>query len=249
MNGRRTHDTEERREAQGCGQVERVGVAEYYPSFREDWATSEREECSFVEEDYGELGEDPTQQSNQVLLIYILHVLLRSVMEITFLIGQYFLFGFEVPHLFRCETYPCPTRTDCFVSRATEKTIFLNFMFSISLGCFVLNVAELHYLGWVYIFRVLCSACSTCCCHERDELHLYAGHNPLTLQMKHSLRGQLVLQAPALVPDKSMLSHAPAISFQTDSTVECTSKRSPERRDKMKLNNMARTGRTKKSWL
>uniref|UniRef100_A0A668AIJ6 Gap junction protein n=1 Tax=Myripristis murdjan TaxID=586833 RepID=A0A668AIJ6_9TELE len=64
----------------------------------------------------------------QVLLIYILHVLLRSVMEITFLVGQYYLFGFEVPHLYRCETYPCPTRTDCFVSRATEKTIFLNFI-------------------------------------------------------------------------------------------------------------------------
>uniref|UniRef100_A0A4W6CM89 Gap junction protein n=1 Tax=Lates calcarifer TaxID=8187 RepID=A0A4W6CM89_LATCA len=94
--------------------------------------------------DYGEVGEDPTQQSNQVLLIYILHVLLRSVMEITFLVGQYFLFGFEVPHLYRCETYPCPTRTDCFVSRATEKTIFLNFMFSISLGCFALNIPYLN---------------------------------------------------------------------------------------------------------
>ncbi|KAJ0063983.1 hypothetical protein NL108_015135 [Boleophthalmus pectinirostris] len=250
MNGRRTHEAAEER-TQSCGQVERVGVPSCYSGFNEDWDTREKEEQSFVEEDYGELGEDPTQQSNQVLLIYILHVLLRSVMEITFLIGQYFLFGFEVPHLFRCETYPCPTRTDCFVSRATEKTIFLNFMFSISLGCFVLNVAELHYLGWVYIFRVLCSACSTCCCQEKDEVHIYAHHNPLTLQLKHSLRGQLVLQTPALVPDKSMLTHTPAISFQTDSTVECTSKRSPERRDrvKVKLANVARAGRTKKSWL
>uniref|UniRef100_A0A673AT79 Gap junction protein n=1 Tax=Sphaeramia orbicularis TaxID=375764 RepID=A0A673AT79_9TELE len=116
--------------------------------------------------DYGELGEDPTHQSNQVLLIYILHVLLRSVMEITFLVGQYFLFGFEVPHLYRCDTYPCPTRTDCFVSRATEKTIFLNFMFSISLGCFVLNIAECFFsnrgLGYKTIMTrqdvVLCTS-------------------------------------------------------------------------------------------
>uniref|UniRef100_A0A3Q3GM83 Gap junction protein n=1 Tax=Labrus bergylta TaxID=56723 RepID=A0A3Q3GM83_9LABR len=138
----------------------RVGVPTYCPHYREDWDPRDREGEGqrYLEEDYGEVGEDPTRQSNQILLIYILHVLLRSVMEITFLIGQYFLFGFEVPHLYRCETYPCPTRTDCFVSRATEKTIFLNFMFSISLGCFVLNMAELHYLGWVYIFRILCSA-------------------------------------------------------------------------------------------
>uniref|UniRef100_A0A8D0A503 Gap junction protein n=1 Tax=Sander lucioperca TaxID=283035 RepID=A0A8D0A503_SANLU len=112
------------------------------------------EEKSQLEEDIKEVGKDPTQLSSQVLLIYIIHVLLRSIMEIIFLIGQYYLFGFEVPHLFHCETYPCPNRTDCFVSRATEKTIFLNFMFSVSLGCFILNIVELHYLGWIYIFRV-----------------------------------------------------------------------------------------------
>ncbi|KAK5869091.1 hypothetical protein PBY51_010051 [Eleginops maclovinus] len=234
----------------------RVNMPSYCPHYREEWDVRDREgvEQSSVEEHYSEVGEDPTQQSNQVLLIYILHVLLRSVMEITFLVGQYFLFGFDVPQLYRCDTYPCPTLTDCFVSRATEKTIFLNFMFSISLGCFVLNIAELHYLGWVYIFRVLCSACSTCCSQEMDTVRLYSSHNPLLLQLRHSLRGQLVLQTPAaLAPEKNggLLAHAPAISFETDSTVECTSKRSPESRDKVKvkLANMARLGRTKKSWL
>ncbi|XP_071378301.1 gap junction delta-2 protein [Centroberyx affinis] len=233
-----------------------VGMPTHCPQYSEEWNAKETEgvEQSLLEEDYGEVGEDPTQLSSQVLLIYILHVLLRSVMEITFLVGQYYLFGFEVPHLYRCETYPCPTRTDCFVSRATEKTIFLNFMFSISLGCFVLNIAELHYLGWIYIFRVLCSACSTCCSRERDTVGLYSNHNPLLLQLKHSLRGRLVLQTPApMAQEKAggLLTHAPAISFETDSTVECTSKRSPEDRDKVKvkLANMAKLGRTKKSWL
>ncbi|CAJ1065895.1 gap junction delta-2 protein-like [Xyrichtys novacula] len=234
----------------------RVGIPTYCPRPREDWNPREKEgeDGSDLEQDYGEVGEDPTHQSNQILLIYILHVLLRSVMEITFLIGQYFLFGFEVPHLFRCETYPCPTRTDCFVSRATEKTIFLNFMFSISLGCFVLNIVELHYLGWVYIFRILCSACSTCCVQERDTIRLYPQRNPLLLQLRHSLRSQLVLQTPAaIVPGKSggLLAHGPAISFETNSTVECTSKKSSENRDKVKvkLANMACPGQPKKSWL
>ncbi|KAM6970180.1 gap junction delta-2 protein [Aplochiton taeniatus] len=228
-----------------------VGMPTYCPRYKEEWEEKGGGgDQGLLEEDYGTVGEDPTKSSSQVLLIYILHILLRSVMEITFLVGQYYLFGFEVPHLYRCETYPCPTRTDCFVSRATEKTIFLIFMFSISLGCFLLNIAELHYLGWVYIFRVLCSACSTCCMPRRDTVGLCANHNPLLLQLKHSLRGRLVLQNPgSMTQEKAggLLNHAPAISFETDSTVECTSKE----RDKVnvKLANMANQGQTRKSWL
>ncbi|KAM9852975.1 gap junction delta-2 protein [Aulostomus maculatus] len=261
LDGQRAQVLAQRPPRQSCGPIGkddlealRVGLPTYCPHYQEEWGTREGAEQGFLEEGYGELAEDPTQQSNQVLLIYILHVVLRSVMEITFLVGQYFLFGFEVPHLYRCETYPCPTRTDCFVSRATEKTIFLNFMFSISLGCFVLNIAELHYLGWVYIFRILCLACSTCCSQEKDPVKVYSKQNPLLLQLRHSLRGQLVLQTPTdMAQEKTggLLTHAPAISFETDSTVECTSKRSPENIDKVKvkLANMARLGRTKKSWL
>ncbi|KAJ8275909.1 hypothetical protein COCON_G00076610 [Conger conger] len=231
----------------------------FSPLHEEEWGPQEGEcvEQSLLEEELGEVGKDPTQLSSQVLLIYIVHVVLRSIMEIAFLVGQYYLFGFEVPHLFRCETYPCPNRTDCFVSRATEKTIFLNFMFSISLGCFILNIVELHYLGWVYIFRILCSACSTCCEPDRDPAEragLYNIHNPLLLQLKHSLRGRVVLQTPPpLSQEKAsgLPTHAPAISFETDSTVECTSKRSPDEKErtKAKLANMAKLGRGKKSWL
>ncbi|KAG7278512.1 hypothetical protein CRUP_004121 [Coryphaenoides rupestris] len=232
--------------ALGSSRVEETRVENIYgPKYMEEWGTK-----SLLDEDYGDVGEDPTQLSNQVLLIYILHVLLRSVMEVTFLVGQFYLFGFEVPHLYRCETYPCPTRTDCFVSRATEKTFFLNFMFSISLGCFVLNIVELHYLGWIYIFRVLCSAC---CTHEAEAAGLYSNQRLLPLQLKHSLRGRLVLHTPAAASHgeaAGLLTHGPAISFVTDSTVECTSKRTCERdKVKLKLANMATFGRTKKSWL
>lgn len=225
----------------------------------EEWSSHEDEceERSQLDEEMRELGKDPTQLSSQVLLIYIIHVLLRSIMEIIFLIGQYYLFGFEVPHLFRCETYPCPTKTDCFVSRATEKTIFLNFMFSVSLGCFILNIVELHYLGWIYIFRVLFSACCTCCKSDQDpvrQVELYSDSNPLLLELKHSLRGRVVLQATsAMSRDKSSTvpGQAPAISFETDSTLECTSKRNPDEKERTKtrLHNIAKMGKSKKSWL
>ncbi|XP_034745570.1 gap junction delta-2 protein [Etheostoma cragini] len=225
----------------------------------EGWSpqTGECEEKSQQEDDVKEVGKDPTQLSSQVLLIYIIHVLLRSIMEIIFLIGQYYLFGFEVPHLFRCETYPCPNRTDCFVSRATEKTIFLNFMFSVSLGCFILNIVELHYLGWIYIFRVLFSACCTCCVSDRkpgQQVDLYSDNNPLLLEIKQSLCGRVVLQTTSSVSrDKSsgVPNKGPAISFETDSTLECTSKRNldEKERSKNRLLNIAKIGRGKKSWL
>ncbi|XP_018546653.1 gap junction delta-2 protein-like [Lates calcarifer] len=224
----------------------------------EDWSSqdSECEERSQLDEEMREVGKDPTQLSSQILLIYIIHVLLRSIMEIIFLIGQYSLFGFEVPHLFRCETYPCPNRTDCFVSRATEKTIFLNFMFSVSLGCFILNIVELHYLGWIYIFRVLFSACCTCCDSNRDpvQVELYSDNNPLLLELKHSLRGRVVLQTSSTVScEKSsgVPNQASAISFETDSTLECMSKRNPDEKERTKarIHNMAKIGRIKKSWL
>nr|XP_046266924.1 gap junction delta-2 protein [Scatophagus argus] len=224
-----------------------------------EWSSQEDqcEEWSQLNEEMREVGKDPTQLSSQVLLIYIIHVLLRSIMEIIFLIGQYYLFGFEVPHLFRCETYPCPNRTDCFVSRATEKTIFLNFMFSVSLGCFILNIVELHYLGWIYIFRVLFSACCTCCKSDRDhvqQVELYSDNNPLLLELKHSLRGRVILQTTSTMSrDKSsgVPTQAPAISFETDSTLECTSKRNldEKERTKTRLHNMTKIGRGKKSWL
>ena len=39
------------------------------------------------------------------------------------------MFGFKVEYKFMCEGEPCPLRVECWVSRATEKTIFLWFMF------------------------------------------------------------------------------------------------------------------------
>lgn len=110
----------------------------------------------------GAAARNPGLRSQRVLAIYIAHVVLRAFMELAFLVGQYYLFGFDVPYLFHCHSYPCPTSTDCFVSRATEKMIFLNFMFGVGVGCFLLNLAELHYLGWVFTCRFLFAACTSC---------------------------------------------------------------------------------------
>ncbi|KAL2790333.1 gap junction delta-2 protein [Daubentonia madagascariensis] len=79
---------------------------------------------------------------------YIIQVVFRNALEIGFLVGQYFLYGFSVPGLYECNRYPCIKEVECYVSRPTEKTVFLVFMFAVSGICVVLNLAELNHLGW-----------------------------------------------------------------------------------------------------
>ncbi|KAG5273580.1 hypothetical protein AALO_G00152930 [Alosa alosa] len=79
---------------------------------------------------------------------YVIQVVFRNVLEIGFLAGQYFLYGFNVPAMFECDRYPCVKEVECYVSRPTEKTVFLVFMFAVSGICVVLNLAELNHLGW-----------------------------------------------------------------------------------------------------
>ncbi|KAF3849475.1 hypothetical protein F7725_019194 [Dissostichus mawsoni] len=64
------------------------------------------------------------------------------------LVGQYFLYGFNVPGVYECDRYPCIKDVECYVSRPTEKTVFLVFMFAVSGICVLLNLAELNHLGW-----------------------------------------------------------------------------------------------------
>ncbi|XP_057244709.1 gap junction delta-2 protein-like, partial [Malurus melanocephalus] len=78
----------------------------------------------------------------------VMQVVFRNALEIGFLGGQYFLYGFNVPAIFECDRYPCVKEVECYVSRPTEKTVFLVFMFAVSGVCVLLNLAELNHLGW-----------------------------------------------------------------------------------------------------
>ncbi|XP_053739087.1 gap junction protein gamma 2 [Synchiropus splendidus] len=82
-----------------------------------------------------------------LMRIYVLQLLSRAVFEIAFLAGQYLLYGFRVSPSFVCSRVPCPHRVDCFISRPTEKTIFLLIMYVVSCLCLVLNVCEMLHLG------------------------------------------------------------------------------------------------------
>uniref|UniRef100_A0A3B4Y083 Gap junction protein n=1 Tax=Seriola lalandi dorsalis TaxID=1841481 RepID=A0A3B4Y083_SERLL len=84
---------------------------------------------------------------NGLMRIYVLQLLARSSLEVAFLCGQYVLYGFAVPPTYTCSSQPCPHNVDCFVSRPTEKTIFLLIMYAVSLLCLVLNIWEMLHLG------------------------------------------------------------------------------------------------------
>lgn len=82
-----------------------------------------------------------------LMRIYVLQLLARCLLEVAFLCGQYALYGFAVPPTYVCSQLPCPHSVDCFVSRPTEKTIFLLIMYTVSLLCLLLNIWEMLHLG------------------------------------------------------------------------------------------------------
>lgn len=82
-----------------------------------------------------------------LLRTYIIHILSRSVVEVCFILGQYILYGVQLEPLYKCERLPCPNSVDCYISRPTEKTIFMVFMIAIAGVSLFLNILEISHLG------------------------------------------------------------------------------------------------------
>ncbi|XP_040906508.1 gap junction alpha-5 protein-like [Toxotes jaculatrix] len=88
-----------------------------------------------------------------LLQTYILSILIRSIMEVVFLCLQYFLYGIFLHPLYVCKAWPCPHPVNCYVSRPTEKNVFIVFMLAVSAVSLVLSVLELHHLAWRHCCR------------------------------------------------------------------------------------------------
>ncbi|KAI5090791.1 gap junction Cx32.2 protein [Silurus meridionalis] len=86
------------------------------------------------------------QYKGSLLRIYVSCILMTILFEAGFIVGQYYLYGFMMePKLF-CKELPCPHVIECFMSRPTEKTIFILFMLVVACVSLLLNVAEIVYL-------------------------------------------------------------------------------------------------------
>ncbi|KAM4872590.1 gap junction alpha-5 protein isoform 1-T2 [Thomomys bottae] len=83
-----------------------------------------------------------------LLHTYVCTIVLRTVMEVAFIAGQYLLYGVFLETLHVCRRSPCPHPVNCYVSRPTEKNVFIVFMLAVAALSLLLSLAELAHLGW-----------------------------------------------------------------------------------------------------
>ena len=77
---------------------------------------------------------------------YLTTIFFRILLEVAFIVGQYYLYGFIMDPRVVCSRAPCPFTVECYMSRPTEKTIFILFMLAVSCTALLLNVVEVFYL-------------------------------------------------------------------------------------------------------
>ncbi|KAL2079833.1 hypothetical protein ACEWY4_023626 [Coilia grayii] len=82
----------------------------------------------------------------RLLGAYAVSIVLKLALEVAFIVGLWYLYGFVIPARYECRREPCPHTVDCFVSRPTEKTIFTIYIQAIAAISVLLNVLELFSL-------------------------------------------------------------------------------------------------------
>ncbi|XP_029463089.1 gap junction alpha-3 protein-like [Rhinatrema bivittatum] len=82
-----------------------------------------------------------------ILRTYVFNIIFKSLFEVGFIVAQYYLYGFELKPLYTCSRWPCPNTVNCYISRPTEKTIFIIFMLGVACLSLLLNLIEMYYLG------------------------------------------------------------------------------------------------------
>ncbi|NXW51097.1 CXA9 protein, partial [Nyctiprogne leucopyga] len=161
--------------------------------------------------DQRKLNKAPLRGS--LLCTYVIHIFTRSALEVSFMIGQYLLYGFHLEPLYKCQRDPCPNTVDCFVSRPTEKTVFILFMQSIATVSLLLNILEIIHLGFRKIKMGLCGQNK-----NRDDLdNFYVNKSKKYSVIPHSSLGI------STTPQKTLPSALSGYTFlmekQTDTVV------------------------------
>nr|XP_008526433.1 PREDICTED: gap junction alpha-8 protein [Equus przewalskii] len=134
----RMEEKRKEREAEELGQQ---------PSGNGERAPPAADQCSIKKGGGGSKGTKKFRLEGTLLRTYICHIVFKTLFEVGFIVGHYFLYGFRILPLYRCSRWPCPNVVDCFVSRPTEKTIFILFMLSVASVSLFLNILEISHLG------------------------------------------------------------------------------------------------------
>lgn len=104
---------------------------------------AEKEELPFRDEISGKI-----RLQGSLLNTYVCSILIRTAMEVGFIVGQYMLYGIFLDTLYICKRKPCPHPVNCYVSRPTEKNVFIVFMLAVATLSLLLSLVELYYLSW-----------------------------------------------------------------------------------------------------
>ncbi|XP_072317256.1 gap junction alpha-9 protein [Eucyclogobius newberryi] len=158
--------------------------------------TRKRIEREMKQVDHSRLNKAPLRGS--LLRTYVTHIVTRSVVEVLFMTGQYLLYGFHLHPLFKCQRLPCPNAVDCYVSRPTEKSVFMVFMQCIAGISLSLNILEIMHLGYKKIKRVLLEFYPGSASDELEDYFSSTGKKESVIQMyTSSARKATIVSAPS----------------------------------------------------
>ncbi|XP_013881759.1 gap junction protein, alpha 5a [Austrofundulus limnaeus] len=90
-----------------------------------------------------------------LLQTYVLSIVIRTAMEVIFIVVQYLIYGVFLRALYLCKAWPCPNPVNCYMSRPTEKNVFIVFMLVVAGVSLLLSVLELYHLGWKSLKRCI----------------------------------------------------------------------------------------------
>ncbi|XP_028276654.1 gap junction protein, alpha 2 [Parambassis ranga] len=83
-----------------------------------------------------------------LLRTYVFNIIFKTLFEVGFIVAQYFLYGFDLKPMYTCDRWPCPNVVNCYISRPTEKTVFILFMLAVACISLLLNLVEMYHLGF-----------------------------------------------------------------------------------------------------
>ncbi|XP_061111292.1 gap junction alpha-9 protein-like [Conger conger] len=156
--------------------------------------------------EHGKPSKAPLRGS--LLRSYVAHIVARSAVELSFMTGQYLLYGFRLEPLYKCERAPCPNAVDCFVSRPSEKSVFMVFMQCIAGVSLLLGLLEILHLA----YRRMKHGILDYCPHLREEPDYCYSQKPRASASASAAGGHksAVPTAPSgysLLPEKEAYPH------------------------------------------
>ncbi|KAF3702533.1 Gap junction Cx32.2 protein Connexin-32.2 [Channa argus] len=87
------------------------------------------------------------QLKGALLCSYMIQLLSRVLLEVAFIVGQYYIYGFILmPDKIAFSHKPCPSEVHCYITRPTEKSVFIVFMLAVAVFSVILNIVEIFHL-------------------------------------------------------------------------------------------------------